>query len=469
MRTHALDITKKEGESVELFGWVHARRDHGKLVFIDLRDRSGLVQVVFGPGVESASDLRLEYVVKIKGEVKKRPQNLVNEKMPTGKYEIGATELEILNSAEPVPFPVDDAGYDINEETRLKYRYLDLRRERLAKNLALRHKIVKFIRDFLSERGFLEVETPDLTKSTPEGARDFLVPSRIQKGNFYALPQSPQQYKQLLMVGGIEKYFQIARCFRDEDTRGDRQPEFTQLDIEMSFVDREDVMKLNEELLITLVKHVVPEKKIQTIPFPKISYKEAMEKYGTDRPDMREDKNDPNLLAFCWVIDFPFFEKVKAGAAHSEASAEEWTFTHNPFSAPKPEFANDLLAKKNIPEILTTQYDIALNGFEIGGGSIRNHQSDALESVFEIMGFEKDRIHTNFGHMLEALSYGAPPHGGIAWGLDRFVMLMAGEPNIREVIAFPKTGDGRDPMMGSPAEVSKEQLEELGIVVKKGK
>ena len=458
MRTNIADIVKNEGKEVELFGWVHARRDHGKLVFIDLRDRSGFAQVVFGPGVAGASDLRLEYVVKVKGEVKKRPPAMVNDKIATGHYEVSATGLEILNAAEPVPIPVDSDGYEIDEEVRLKYRYLDIRRERIKNNLVLRHTIIKFIRDFLDGRGFLEIETPNLTKSTPEGARDYLVPSRLHKGKFYALPQSPQQYKQLLMVGGIEKYFQIARCFRDEDTRGDRQPEFTQLDMELSFVDREDVMKLNEELLIALVKAIAPEKKIQETPFPRVSYKDAMEKYGTDRPDMRKDKNDPNLLAFCWVIDFPFFEKADGGG---------WTFTHNPFSAPKPEFMNDLLAKKNIGEILTTQYDVAMNGLEIGGGSIRNHQSDALEVVFDIMGFEKERIHKNFGHMLDALKYGAPPHGGIAWGLDRLISLLAREPNIREVIAFPKTGDGRDPMMDSPSEVDKSQLDELGLEIKK--
>ena len=477
MRTPIAEIISKENETVELAGWVHARRDHGKLVFIDLRDRSGLVQVVFGPDVAGASDLRLEYVIKLKGEVKKRPEKLVNDKMATGHFEIGATELEILNRSGEMPIPVDTDGFDINEERRLQYRYLDLRRERLKNNIIARHKVIKFIRDFLAERGFIEIETPNLSKSTPEGARDYLVPSRIQKGNFYALPQSPQQYKQLLMVAGLEKYFQIARCFRDEDTRGDRQPEFTQLDLEMSFVAREDVMALNEELLIAIVKTLYPQKKIQEIPFPRISYAEAMQKYGTDRPDMRKDKNDPDLLAFCWVIDFPFFEKVKADAAHSDlpaeasakagASAQEWTFTHNPFSAPKPEFMADLLAKKNIPDILTTQYDVAMNGLEVGGGSIRNHQPEALEAVFEIMGFKKERIYANFGHMLEALSFGAPPHGGIAWGLDRLVSLLQNEPNIREVIAFPKTGDGRDPMMGSPAEVEEKQLKELGIEIKK--
>ncbi len=460
MRSNIIDIISKENEEVELMGWVHARRDHGKLVFIDLRDRSGLAQVVLGPNVASAKELRLEYVVKLKGKVQARPPKLVNEKMATGKYEVSATGLEILNASEAMPISVDTTGYEINEETRLQYRYLDLRRERLTKNLIARHKIIKFIRDFLNDREFIEVETPVLSKSTPEGARDYLVPSRIWNGKFYALPQSPQQYKQLLMVAGVEKYFQIARCFRDEDTRGDRQPEFTQLDMEISFVEREDVMRINEELLIHLVKTLYPTKKIQAIPFPRISYKESMEKYGTDRPDIRTDKNDPNLLAFCWVIDFPFFEKADGGG---------WTFTHNPFSAPKPEYMDDLMAKKNIAEILTTQYDVAMNGLEIGGGSIRNHKPAALEAVFEVMGFEKERIRANFGHMLDALSFGAPPHGGIAWGLDRFVSLLENEPNIREVIAFPKTGEGFDPMMGSPAEVDKKQLDELGIEVKKKK
>ncbi len=458
MRTPIEEIIRKEGEEVELFGWVHARRDHGKLVFIDLRDRSGFAQIVFGPNVSNASELRLEYVVKVTGKVQKRPPNMVNEKIITGHYEVSATTLTILNRSSELPIPVDTDGYEINEETRLRYRYLDIRRERIHKNLQLRHKLIKFIRDFLDERGFWEIETPNLTKSTPEGARDYLVPSRIENGHFYALPQSPQQYKQLLMVGGIEKYFQIARCFRDEDTRGDRQPEFTQLDMELSFVEQEDVLKLNEELLIAIVKKLAPEKKIQEIPFPRITYKEAMEKYKTDRPDIRKDKTDPNLLAFCWILDFPFFEKTEEGG---------WTFTHNPFSAPKPEYMDDLLAQKNIGDILTTQYDVAMNGLEIGGGSIRNHRPEALKTVFTIMGYTDEQIENKFKHMLDALGSGAPPHGGIAWGLDRFVSLLAAEPNIREVIAFPKTGDGRDPMMGSPSGVDKKQLDELGIEIKK--
>ncbi len=473
MRTAIADIVKKEGEEVELAGWVHARRDHGKLVFIDLRDRSGLAQVVFGPQIANAKELRLEYVVKLKGKVQARPPKLVNEKMATGKYEVSATELEILNASEATPISVDTDGYEINEETRLKYRYLDLRRERLTKNLIARHKIIKSIRDFLSDKGFIEVETPVLSKSTPEGARDYLVPSRIWNGKFYALPQSPQQYKQLLMVAGIEKYFQIARCFRDEDTRGDRQPEFTQLDMEISFVEREDVMRINEELLISIVKTLYPQKKIQETPFPRLSYKEAMEKYGTDRPDLRKDKEDKNLLAFCWVIDFPFFEK-------SPDSPSGWTFTHNPFSRAKEEFVDtigklgvpqsEMGSLKNnptIPTILTSQYDVVLNGLEIGGGSIRNHKHGDLLAVFKILGYSGDEVKNKFEHMLLAFQYGAPPHGGIAWGLDRFVSLLENEPNIREVIAFPKTGEGFDPMMVSPAEVDKKQLEELGLEVKK--
>jgi aspartyl-tRNA synthetase len=379
---------------------------------------------------------------------------MINDKIITGTVEIEALDIEILNQAKTLPIAIDQNGTEIGEDNRLKYRYIDLRRQRLQKNIRNRHQVNQFIRNFMTDNDFVEIETPILTKSTPEGARDYVVPSRLQAGSFYALPQSPQQYKQLLMVAGFERYFQLARCFRDEDTRGDRQPEFTQLDLEMSFVKREDVMELNEKLLIELVEKLYPEKKIQEKPFPRISYKEAKEKYGTDRPDLRKDKNDPNLLAFCWVIDFPFFEKTEEG---------KWTFTHNPFSAPQPEFMEDLLNQRNVGDIITTQYDIALNGWEIGGGSIRNHQPEALEAVFSIMGFAKERIYKNFGHMLEAFSYGTPPHGGIAWGLDRLMMILENEPNIREVITFPKTGDGRDLMMDAPSEIEEKQLKELHI------
>lgn len=459
-RTCILDVKDLVGQFVNLYGWVATRRDHGKLIFIDLRDRSGIVQVVFMPSSKDyaiASELRSEWVLRIKGQVKARPEKMVNTEIETGKVEIEPEEMEVLNKSETPPFPLDTDGYEIGEESRMKYRYLDLRRQRMSKNLMIRHKMATFIRNWLSERGFIEAETPILTKSTPEGARDYVVPSRLYSGKFFALPQSPQQYKQLLMVAGLEKYFQIARCFRDEDTRGDRQPEFTQLDLEVSFVEREDVMELNEKLLIDLVKKIYSEKEIQEIPFPRLSYKEAMDKYNTDRPDLRKDKDNPNLLAFCWVIDFPFFEKTDDG----------WTFTHNPFSAPKTEHMDDLMNKKKINEILTTQYDVVLNGWEIGGGSIRNHKPEALEAVFEVMGFKKDRIKENFGHMLEALGFGAPPHGGIAWGLDRLVSILQGEPNIREVMAFPKTGDARDLMMDSPSELEGKQLKELHIKIEK--
>ncbi|MEK7080302.1 MAG: aspartate--tRNA ligase [Patescibacteria group bacterium] len=449
---------KHIGEKVRVCGWVNVRRAHGKILFIDLRDRSGILQVVFTPSNKEVYDLaetlRPEWVVEITGQIVKRPENMINPKIETGQVEMSAESLKVLSKAETLPFSIEGDGMDINEEIRMKYRYLDLRRQRMKNNLIARHKVIKFIRDFLDEEDFIEIETPLLTKSTPEGSRDFIVPSRLEPGKFYALPQSPQQYKQLLQVAGFEKYFQIARCLRDEDLRGNRQFEHTQLDLEMSFVEQEDVINLIERLLISLAKNLFPQKKIQEIPFPRITYKNAMKKYNSNKPDTRNDKNEKDLLAFCWVVDFPFFEKDDEG---------RWTFTHNPFSAPKPEFMEDLLNKKNIADILTTQYDVVLNGVEAGGGSIRNHRPEALEKVFEIMGYKKDEIKEKFGHMLNAFSFGAPPHGGIALGLDRDLSILQNEPDIREVIAFPKSGDGRDLMMHAPSEVSKKQLEELSI------
>lgn len=463
-RAYIRDLAARAGEEVKIAGWVDGRRDHGKLIFLDIRDWTGKVQTValtsHQEAYTRAGEVRPEWVVSLTGVVKSRPEKLINRDEPNGAIEIEITGLEILNPAETPAIDVSTDGRDIGEESRLKYRYLDLRRPRLARNLKLRHDVIKFIRDYLAKRDFIEVETPVLTKSTPEGARDYVVPSRLYRGKFYALPQSPQQYKQLLVTSGVEKYFQIARCFRDEDTRGDRQPEFTQLDLEMAFVEREDVMQLIEALLTAIVQNVTPEKKIQMTPFPRLSYKEAMDRYGTDRPDLRENKDDPNLLAFCWIIDFPFFEMTDDGG---------WTFTHNPFSRAVPEHELWLLNKENIGEILTTQYDVALNGFEIGGGSIRNHQPEALKKVFEIMGFSNERIGQNFGHMLTALASGAPPHGGIAWGLDRLIAILAGEPNIREVIAFPKTGEGQDLLMNAPSELDPTQLDELGIKIDRGK
>jgi len=463
-RTLIKDIKDKVGETVLLSGWVDIRRDHSKLIFIDLRDASGKVQMVVLPNHEEAhqagSKVRTEWVIEVEGIVNKRPEKMINAEQPLGEVEIEVVKVKILNEAETPPFAIDGDGYDVGEEHRLEYRYIDLRRERMQKNLRLRHKVIKFIRDYLSDKDFTEIETPLLTKSTPEGARDYIVPSRLEIGKFYALPQAPQQYKQILMASAMEKYFQIAKCLRDEDTRGDRQPEFTQVDIEASFVTNEDIMSLIENLIIEVVEKLYPEKKIQEKPFPRISYKEVMEKYGNDRPDIRKDKDNPNLLAFLWVVDFPFFEKTDSG---------KWTFTHNPFSAPQVEYQKMFMNKEKIDEILSDQYDIVLNGSEIGGGSIRSHKSEMLKNTLEIIGIGEDEIRRDFGHMLKALSSGAPPHGGIALGFDRFFSILQGEPNIREVIAFPKTGDGRELMTGAPGEVPQSQLDELSIEIKKKK
>lgn len=465
MRTWTKDTVENVGETVEVKGWVQTRRDHGKLIFIDLRDRSGVLQVVFFAGRDEAlfrraEELRSEFVVSITGTVKERGEKQQNPDLPTGMVELAAEKLEILNTSEVPPFEIDKAA-EISEDLRMTYRYLDMRSPRMSNNLKKRHQIVKLIRDELDSQDFLEIETPYLTKGTPEGAREFVVPARLSPGKFFVLPQSPQQFKQLLMVGGVERYFQIARCFRDEDTRGDRQAEFTQLDLEMSFVEREDVMALNEALLIKIVEKLYPEKHIQQVPFPRMSYKEAVAKYGTDRPDIRENKDDPNLLAFVWIVDFPFFEKTNKQEHHGAEG--EWTFTHNPFSAAIPEHQQWLASKEHIGEILTTQYDIVLNGSEIGGGSIRNHRAEDLRKVLEIIGHKPENIERDFGHMLRAFSYGAPPHGGIAWGLERLVMMLQNEPSIRDVMAFPKTGDSRDLLMDAPNAVSEKTLKDLQI------
>lgn len=463
-RTYIKDLSALVGQEIVIKGWVSVRRDQGKMVFMDMRDMTGIVQCVVLPShteaLEQVKEVRTEWVLAVTGIVNKRPEKNIKAGVVGGDIELEITNIEILNKSETIPFEINDDTRKIGEDIRLKYRYVDLRSDRMQKNIRARHKVIKAIRDYLDIEGFIEVETPMLTKSTPEGSRDYVVPARLYPGLFYALPQSPQQYKQLLMTSGVEKYFQIARCMRDEDTRGDRQPEFTQLDLEMSFVEREDVMELNERLLIHLIQTHYPEKKIQEIPFPRMTYSEAMEKYNSDKPDIRTDKNDPNLLAFCWVVDFPFFEKTDNGG---------WTFTHNPFSRPQPKHVEWLMNKEHIGEILTTQYDVALNGFEIGGGSIRNHDPKALEKVFEIMGHKMEDIQRNFGHMLTAFSLGTPPHGGIAWGLDRLMMILQNEPNIREVIPFAKTGEGKDLMMNSPAEISQEQIQELNISLVKNK
>ena len=573
------------GAKVTLNGWAHRQRDFGDLVFIDLRDRTGLVQVVVDKAtvpelVPLANSVKSEYVLSIQGEVRNRRPGTENPNLATGEIEIAAQHIEVLNAAKTLPFQVSDEGsmQSVDENLRVKYRYLDLRRPRMYAMLELRHRAVKLIRDYLDNEGFLEIETPIFTKSTPEGARDYLVPYRLQPGQFYALPQSPQQYKQLLMVGGCERYFQIARCFRDEAQRADRQPEFTQLDLEMSFVEQEDILRLTERLTIHVVSRL-SDKEMLT-PFPRFTYDEAMRRYGNDKPDIRfgleladlsgilqettfsvfegaleaggqikavrypggaslsrkevdilgefckefgakglatiavtetnpagvksaiakfltEEQmqevlrvceaeagdllciiadpkqsvvanvlsrlrleigrrcglRDPNKIYFCWVTDFPLVEW--------DEEAERWEAMHHPFTSPHQE---DLHFFETDPgRIRALCYDIVCNGTEWASGSIRIHRPDTQARVFDLLGISKEKQQERFGHILEAFSYGAPPHGGIAPGIDRLLMFLLDEPNIREVMAFPKMGLGYDPMMDSPSTVDEAQLKELGI------
>ncbi len=577
--------TSHIGQVVTLAGWVHRRRDHGGVIFFDLRDRYGLVQITMNPNLSQEtldviSEIRFEWVLQITGLVTKRPSGMENPKMETGEIEVVATEVKVLNPAKTLPFMVSGEEQEADENTRLKYRYLDLRRERMSRNLTLRHRVVKFMRDYLDALGFLEIETPILFKATPEGARDYLVPSRVFPGQFYALPQSPQQLKQLLMVAGLDRYFQIARCFRDEDLRGDRQPEFTQLDLEMSFVHRDDVLDTVEALYTAMIPAVAPHKRLLSSPWRKLSHHDALNKYGSDKPDLRfgmelqdvseifaksdfrvfqtaleaggvikcivaagcadysrrevddlievakslgakglatlamteeglkgsaskfvkseeaeslktktgakpgdlilfaADQNiavnkvlgglrlifrdklglaDKDLMALAWIIDFPMF-------AWNEEE-KRWDAEHHPFTMPKME---DLPKFETDPgSILSDAYDMVCNGYELASGSIRIHRRDIQTRVFQLLGLKDEEIQSKFGHLLEAFEYGAPPHGGLAPGIDRLVMLLADEPNIREVIAFPKNQVGRDVMADAPSSVEEKQLKDLHIKVVK--
>jgi len=591
-RTHSCgELTSEHiDQPVTVAGWVHRRRDHGGLIFIDLRDRQGLVQIVFNPETDSrahaqAGELRHEYVIKVSGKVAQRPPGTDNPKLSTGDIELIAEECTILNAAKTPPFYINEEE-EVDENLRLRYRYLDLRRERMKQNIILRHRVIKFLRDFLDARGFIEIETPILIKSTPEGARDFLVPSRLQSGKFYALPQSPQQLKQLLMVAGFDKYYQIARCFRDEDLRADRQPEFTQLDLEMSFVEEEDILQLVEEMFTSLVEAVKPSMRVIK-PFPRLSFQESMDRYGTDKPDIRfglefrdlsdvaatcdfavfrnavqqdgkvkgicapgcADYNrrqldelmelsksqgakglvtlalegegpdltvdptksfvakfftpqqiaemanrfgakggdlllivadkidivnkalgqirmdmgqrlgliDRDLLAFVFILDYPLLEWNE--------DQKCWEPMHHPFTAPREE---DIPLLDTAPEkVVSRHYDIVCNGSELSSGSIRIHDRQTQEKVFQLLGYSQSEIEHRFGQLIEAFEYGAPPHGGIAPGIDRLVMLLAGEQNIREVIPFPKTQSAYDPLFDAPSEVSEEQLKDLHLAVRR--
>ncbi|MDP3732303.1 MAG: aspartate--tRNA ligase [Candidatus Omnitrophota bacterium] len=458
LRTHTCgELNENDiGKDVTLCGWVASRRDHGKLIFIDIRDRYGITQVVFIPkeapeSYKQAQDLRSEFVIKVSGQVNKRPEGTINPKLATGVIEITARQLEILNPSLTPPFEIGE-NIDISEEARLKYRYLDLRRKKIFNNFILRHNVYKTIRAFLNNEGFIESETPILTKSTPEGARDYLVPSRLNPGHFYALPQSPQLFKQILMVAGIERYYQIAKCFRDEDLRADRQPEFTQLDLEMSFVNEEDIFYLTEQLVQLIFKEI---KNIEVnVPFTRMTYDEARKKYSSDKPDLRKELNSD--FAFVWIVDFPLFKY--------NAEEKRWESEHHPFTAPRQE-DKDIL--ESAPDkVKARSYDLVLNGTEIGSGSIRIHEQELQERIFKLIGINKTEAHKRFGFLLEAFQYGAPPHAGIAIGLDRLLAILAGEASIREMIAFPKTSAGFCPLTGAPSEVDERQLKELGLTVK---
>ncbi len=457
LRTHTCGELNKThaDQTVTLCGWVHRRRDHGKLIFIDIRDRYGITQVVFVPSVskdahQEAQKLGPEFVIEVKGKVNVRPPKNVNPSISTGEIEVCAEALTILNASLVPVFEVETET-EVSEEHRLTYRYLDLRRKSLLETLKMRHTFCMAARQFLHNEQFLEIETPVLTKSTPEGARDFLVPSRLNPGEFFALPQSPQLFKQILMVAGLDRYFQIVKCFRDEDLRADRQPEFTQLDMEMSFVDQEDIFEVCERLFRDLFKKVkgidIP------IPFPRLSYEEAIKRYQTDKPDLRKEMQKD--FAFVWVVDFPLFK-------YNEEE-KRWESEHHPFTSIHPD-DRELLEKKAFEKVRSRAYDLVLNGFEVGSGSIRIHEKALQKQIFEVIGLGAEEAEKRFGFLLRAFEYGAPPHGGIAFGVDRLVAILAGLDSIRDTIAFPKTQKGNCLLSDAPSSVDEKQLKELGII-----
>ncbi|OIP06888.1 hypothetical protein AUK41_01170 [Candidatus Berkelbacteria bacterium CG2_30_43_20] len=464
-RKLARELNDNVGKTVLICGWVHAKRSHGKICFIDVRDRTGLTQVVILPGnpsYELAEGVSIESVVSIVGCVQERPSGMVNDDIVSGHVELQAQEFNIISQSKMLPFEIGDTR-NINEELRLQYRYLDLRNKRMYANIVSRSKALQFVIDYLAKNDFNYIQTPILSKSTPEGARDYLVPSRIHKGKFFALPQSPQQYKQLLMVAGFERYFQISPCFRDEDARADRSPgEFYQIDIEMSFVEQEDILRLTENMFTELIAKLFPEKKITLTPFPRLTHSQAMERYNTDKPDLRKDKNDSNELAFVWIVDFPLFNKQSKDDYFHGSGKSQWAPSHHMFTAPKKE---DLYLLDTEPgKVKSYQHDLVLNGIEVGGGSIRIHDPKLQNQIWDLIGFNAEQK-KQFKHLIEAFEYGVPPHGGIAPGFDRLISLLSGEPNIREVIAFPLNQDGRDPLMDSPSPVDPKQLQELHISI----
>ncbi|MEI7819141.1 MAG: amino acid--tRNA ligase-related protein [bacterium] len=455
MKISLATLTQKIDETVTIEGWVNRMRTHPNVVFMDIRDTSAVLQTAGDPAV-LPDDIGLEDLLEITGKIVKRGERFVNADQPLGEIELQITEVKIVSKSPIPPFALNVSTADIDEALRLKYRYLDLRSERMRDNIILRHKLSQAFRAYFNDNDFIEVETPVLTKGTPEGAREFVVPSRLYHGKGYVLPQSPQQFKQLLMMSGIEKYYQFARCFRDEDSRKDRQPEFTQIDVEMSFVDHTDVMHILESAVRQVIEQVAPGKKMPEGAFPIMTHAEAMSKYDSDKPDVRKNPEDPDELAFLWVIDFPMFER--------DEDTGKLNAMHHPFTMPDIKDISELdQSEDKLLALKTNAYDLVLNGYEIAGGSIRISSAELQHKILEVLGVDEEDIKARFGHLLEALTFSPPPHGGFALGFDRLVAVLANESSIREVMAFPKTGESKDLMMGAPSEMPDAVLKNVGM------